>query len=145
MLRPATFLILALIFAIDLSAKPVDYLTEIKPILAETCYRCHGAAQQKGGLRLDTAVFALKGGKTGPSFQPAKSEASLLVQVLKGTHPDIARMPYKKPALSDAQISLIERWIDEGATAPRDEAAEASKHWAFVRPARVSPPAIKST
>ncbi|MBK8002030.1 MAG: hypothetical protein IPK15_25875 [Verrucomicrobia bacterium] len=33
-----------------------DYLREVKPMLAEHCYRCHGASQQKGGLRLDTAL-----------------------------------------------------------------------------------------
>src|SRR5436190_2872116 len=95
----AFILVLALIQPIGLSAKAIDYLSEVKPIFAENCYRCHGAAQQKSGFRMDTAALALKGGKTGPAFEPGKSENSLLIQAIKGTHADIARMPYKKPPL----------------------------------------------
>ena len=47
---------------------PVDYLRDVKPLLAERCYKCHGASQHKSGLRLDTTAFALKGGKNGPSY-----------------------------------------------------------------------------
>lgn len=125
-----------------LAAPPVDYLREVKPIFAENCYRCHGAAQQKSGLRLDTAASARKGGQTGAALQPGKSADSLLLQAIKGTHPDISRMPYKKPPLSAHQISLIEQWIDQGAPAPADEAPEPNRHWAFVPPARTAMPAI---
>src|SRR5437899_2765727 len=100
------------------AAAPVDYRRDIKPIFTENCCRCHGASQQKAALRLDTAALALKGGETGPAFKPGNSAQSLLVQALKGTHPDISRMPYKKPPLSDGQIALIEQWIDDGAKAP---------------------------
>src|SRR4051794_9995185 len=51
-----------------MAAGPVDYVKEIKPILVENCYKCHGAAAQKGGLRLDTAALAIKGGDTGPAI-----------------------------------------------------------------------------
>src|SRR5947208_17164737 len=93
------------------SAAPVDYVREIKPLLAERCYKCHGASQQKGKLRLDTAASALLGGESGPAFKREKSAESLIVQAVKGIHPEISRMPYKKPPLSDAQMALIERWI----------------------------------
>src|SRR3954465_9704987 len=82
----------------------VDYLRDVKPVLADQCYRCHGASQQKGGLRLDTAALGLKGGDPGPAFKAGKPAESLAVQVIKGVHQDIPRMPYKKPPLSDAQI-----------------------------------------
>lgn len=117
-------------------AAPVDYLREVKPILAENCYRCHGASQQKHGLRLDTAASARTGGENGPAFKPGQSASSLLVEVIKGQHHTITRMPYKKAPLSDAQIALISRWIDEGAQAPADEQPEKSIHWAFVPPQR---------
>ena len=121
---------------------PVDYLREVKPILAENCYRCHGSQQQKHGLRLDTAALALKGGETGPAFQPGQSAASLLIQSVKGAHPDISRMPYKKPPLAEAQIGVLARWIDQGAKAPADEPPETAKHWSFLAPARPPIPQI---
>jgi mono/diheme cytochrome c family protein len=125
------------------SAAPVDYLGEIKPVFAEHCYRCHGASQEKASLRMDTAAFALKGGDSGPAFVPGKSAESLLIQALEGTHDDISQMPYRKPPLADAQIALIARWIDEGASAPADEAAQSDKHWAFVAPVRPPLPEVQ--
>ena len=119
-----------------------DYLSEVKPLLAEQCYRCHGASQQKGGLRLDTAAFALQGGEHGPAFKPGHGAESLLVQVTRGTHPDLSRMPYKKPPLAEAQLALIERWIDAGAKAPPDEEPESLKHWSFIPPQRPALPPI---
>ena len=126
-------------------AASVDYTREVKPIFTQHCYRCHGASQQKGGLRLDTAAFALKGGDNGASFLAGKSTASLLIQALKGTHDDISQMPYKKPPLPDAQIEIIARWIDEDAKAPPDEAPLADKHWAFITPVRAPLPEVKQT
>jgi mono/diheme cytochrome c family protein len=126
----------------SLTAAPVDYLHEIKPIFAENCYRCHGASQQKGELRMDTAALALKGGENGPALKPGKSTESLIVQAVKGTHDSISRMPYKKPPLQDAQIDVIARWIDEGAKAPTDEQPESNVHWAFVKAPRPELPKV---
>src|SRR5258706_6466503 len=105
-----------------------EYLREVKPILAENCYRCHGASQQKGGLRLDTAALARKGGENGPAFKAGKAAESLIVQAIKGIHADIPRMPYKQPHLSDKQIINIETWIAEGAAAPQNEKPAAAQH-----------------
>jgi hypothetical protein len=126
-------------------ATPVDYLREVKPVLAEHCYRCHGASQQKGELRVDTAVSLAKGGDNGAGFVAGKSAESLLIQALNGTHDDISQMPYKKPPLAATQIEIIARWIDEGAKAPGDEAPQSDKHWAFVPPVRVPLPVVKQT
>src|SRR2546421_2000302 len=134
---------LALALALVGVAAPVDYVRDVKPIFAENCCRCHGALQHKGGLRLDAAAFALKGGESGPAFKPGKSAESLILQAIKGTHPEIPRMPYKKRALSQAQIAVIEQWINLGAQAPADEQPEKSKHWAFVPPERPAPPSVK--
>ena len=65
------FALLALGVACSGHAAPVDYLREVKPLLTEHCYKCHGASQQKSELRLDTAAFALKGGENGPASNPA--------------------------------------------------------------------------
>ncbi len=138
------FLLLGLSKSIS-SGTPVDYLREVKPVLAENCYRCHGASQQKAGLRLDTAAFALQGGESGPAYVAGKSAASLLIQALQGTHDDISRMPYKKPPLPDPQISTIASWIDAGANAPTNEAPQSDKHWAFLAPVRAPLPGVKQT
>jgi hypothetical protein len=122
----------------------VDYLKEVKPLLTETCYKCHGASQQKGSLRMDTAAFMLKGGDAGPSYQPGRSGESLLIKVVKGEHDDISRMPYKKPPLTEAQIKLLAAWIDEGAKAPADEKPESGKHWAFIPPERLEVPKVQN-
>src|SRR5436309_4470579 len=125
-------------------AGPVDYVREVKPLLVERCYKCHGASQQKGKLRLDTAASALQGGESGPALKRGRSAESLIVQAVKGIHPEISRMPYKKPPLSDAQIALLERWIDQGARAPADEQPERSVHWAFVTPEHAAPHEVKN-
>ncbi|MFM8471185.1 MAG: PSD1 and planctomycete cytochrome C domain-containing protein, partial [Limisphaerales bacterium] len=130
--------------ATALVAAPVDYVKEIKPLLREQCYQCHGATQPKRGLRLDSAASVLKGGQSGPAIKPGKSSDSLLVQVIAGAHKELARMPYKKSPLSDAQVATVRRWIDEGAKAPAGEQPDAKVHWAFVAPQRPAMPEIQS-
>jgi hypothetical protein len=104
----------------------VEYLRDVKPVLSESCYKCHGASQQKSGLRLDTVAFAIKGGENGPGFKPGNSAESLLVQLLKGTHPAVAAMPYKKPPLTTAQIKAIAEWIDAGPVPDEHERPESA-------------------
>jgi mono/diheme cytochrome c family protein len=125
-------------------AAPVDYLRDVKALLAERCYQCHGASQQKSGLRLDTVALALKGGEHGPSFKSGNSAESLLIQVVKGTHPDIARMPYKKPALAPVQIDALVAWIDQGPKVDANERPESAKHWAFIAPVRPAVPVVRT-
>ncbi len=126
----------------SLASAQVDYVRDVKPILAKHCYRCHGASQQKGGLRADTVAFMKEGGDTGASLTPGDSRASILVQVLLGTHEDISQMPYKKPALADADIAAIRAWIDAGAAAPVNEVPDKAVHWSFVAPVRPDVPAV---
>lgn len=102
------------------AALPVNYLRDIKPLLAKHCFSCHGARKQKGNLRLDTAAAALQGGDSGAAIVPGKSQASPLVQSLIGGG-DIPRMPPKGPRLTAAQIALLKAWIDSGAKAPLQE------------------------
>ena len=131
-----------------LAAAPVDYVKEVKPLLADNCYSCHGANAQKSGLRVDTAALAIKGGDDGPAIAPGKGSDSLMVKALLGTAKDIHRMPLKKPPLADESIAMVRQWIDEGASAPLDEKPELphavkSKHWSFVAPVRPVEPEVK--
>src|SRR5262245_25734307 len=61
-------------------AAPVDYLKQIKPLLQERCYTCHGALKQKKSLRLDTVAAMLKGGSDGPVLVPGDPEQSMVLQ-----------------------------------------------------------------
>ncbi len=126
------------------SGAAVDYVREVKPLLTEQCTKCHGASQQKADLRLDTAAAARKGGENGPALKPGQSTNSLLIQSVRGTHDTISQMPYKKPPLTAAQIALLAKWIDEGASAPADEQPGSVQHWSFIAPTRPSVPQIRN-
>jgi hypothetical protein len=122
----------------------VDYLRDVKPILAKHCASCHGAVKPKGGLRLDTAAAGIKGGTGGPAIVPGKSDESPLIEAVTGDG-GIERMPLKRPPLSEQQIATLRRWIDQGATAPANEKPSESTlvHWSFVPPLRPAEPSVK--
>ncbi|MBI5767584.1 MAG: PSD1 domain-containing protein [Verrucomicrobia bacterium] len=131
---------------LSLAAQPaVDYLTEVKPLLAQHCCRCHGAAQQKGGLRVDTVAAMREGGDSGTLFAAGPVDGSLLLKVILGTHDEVAQMPYKKPPLAEAQIATIRRWVMQGAAAPAHEEPEKTRHWAFAAPERPLAPEVLDT
>ncbi|MHC4880950.1 MAG: DUF1549 domain-containing protein, partial [Planctomycetota bacterium] len=124
-----------------------EYVSQIKPLLRERCYSCHGALKQEGGLRLDTAQLMLKGGDSGPAIKRGDSGASLLLERISASDP-AERMPPEDSgtALTGEQIGLLKTWIDSGALAPLSEEPEADPrdHWAFQQVARPSVPAIES-
>ena len=79
----------------DEPAKPVDYLTEIKPLLTQRCGSCHGAETQKSGFRVDSAKSLIQGGDTGEAVIPGKPADSFLMHAILGTNgaTRIARWP----------------------------------------------------
>lgn len=121
------------------AAETVDYLRNVKVILAARCYSCHGGLKQKDGLRLDTVQLIKKGGKNGPSIVPGNSEKSLLIDHVTARR-DAARMPPETEGepLKPAEIAYLKAWIDAGAPAPADEKPEVDPrdHWAFKVPVR---------
>jgi hypothetical protein len=122
----------------------VDYVRDVKPVLAQHCFSCHGAKIAKAKLRLDTAAFMLKGGASGPAIVPGDAGQSPLIDALKGAN-DFTAMPLNKPALPAKLVSLIAAWIDQGAKAPAGEVADdgtGRNHWAFQAPQRPLVPAI---
>jgi mono/diheme cytochrome c family protein len=123
------------------AAEPVDYLRDVKPILARHCASCHGAKKPKAGIRLDLAAEALKGGKDGPVIVPGKSDESSLIDAVLGAD-GAERMPLKRPPLSDHEIATLRGWIDQGAPAPKDEVPSPSVHWSFLSPVRHPLPAV---
>ena len=105
----------------------IDFNRQIRPILAQSCFACHGLDEPKSDLRLDFSEFAYEGGKSGrPAIVPGKPEQSEVI--LRVTAHGEDRMPAKGEALSEAQVSLLIQWIKEG--------ARYAKHWAYEKPVR---------
>jgi hypothetical protein len=117
------------------SAKPVDFNREVRPILSDNCFFCHGPDEKHrmAGLRLDTKEGAF--GKTGV-IVPGDSAKSRIIRRLNAENP-AAKMPPASSGktLSAKSIAIIAKWIDEG--------AKWEEHWAYVAPKRPDPPAVK--
>ncbi len=130
-----------LLAASPLAAADVDYLREVKAVLQERCFACHGALKQEGGLRVDTAAAMRQGGDSGPAINPGDAEASLLVERISATD-ESYRMPPEGRPLAAEQIAAIRTWIDQGAVAPADDQPEQDPmaHWAFQPPQRPAVP-----
>ena len=115
----------------------VDFQREVRPILSDACFHCHGPDQatRMAGLRLDTRDGAFTQRKTGSPIVPGKPGSSLVIQRI--THEQKARrMPPESShkVLTVKQIDTLKRWVAEGA--PWKE------HWSFTAPVRATPPAV---
>ncbi|MFN5197605.1 MAG: DUF1553 domain-containing protein [Planctomyces sp.] len=117
----------------------VDFNRDVRPILANHCWSCHGRdeASRKAGLRLDTREAALAAGDSGqPALVPGQPAASALLQRIHATDSDEIMPPpeFRKP-LSDRQKSVLQNWIRQG--------AHYADHWAFIPPQRPPLPAVR--
>jgi hypothetical protein len=132
---------------LDLSKLPppaerrVDFIKDIQPLFAKTCYTCHGPDKQKSNYRLDAKPHAFKGGDIGKPILPGDSAHSPLIHYVAGVHPEIV-MPPKGDPLTREQVGLLRAWIDQGAAWPADadkiQVADKNDWWSFrpiVRPA----------
>ncbi len=88
----------------------------VRPVLAEQCYVCHGPQLQQKGLRMDSREAILQGGSRGPAVVPGDPVASLLLKVVR--HQGLKMPPTGK--LADNEIASLEKWISAGAPWPRD-------------------------
>ena len=101
--------------------KAVDFNRDVRPILSDTCFKCHGPGKSEGDLRLDDREDALDAGVLSPG-NVAKSE---FVARLKTDDPeDLMPPPDANKTLTPEQIQILETWIAEGAV--YDE------HWSLV-------------
>jgi Protein of unknown function (DUF1553)/Protein of unknown function (DUF1549)/Planctomycete cytochrome C len=124
----------------------------VRPILADKCFKCHGAQKQSNGLRLDSREAALKGGDSGPALVSGKPDESLLVKAVAQTHADLKMPPSGK--LPDASVAALRQWVSQGAAWPaigagtaspaKTAAPDPSTHWAFRPITPVAPPAVKN-
>jgi hypothetical protein len=141
-LKSISFFLLVLSAAHQLpAADKIDYQREIRPLLADRCFSCHGrdADHREGGLRLDEFEAALKGGDSGEKSivrgQPDKSE--LIRRIFSSDADEQMPPPKSKKMLSSTEKNLLKRWIAEG--------AEYKAHWAFTAPTRPEIPSVKKT
>lgn len=125
---------MALLASGALPVSGADYEKDIKPMLHERCYACHGALKQKAGLRMDTVALMKQGGDEGNIL--LREDSLLLKRVT--AHELSERMPPEGEGalLSQEQVSLLQTWIQAGAPGPADEQPEADpkEHWAYQRP-----------
>jgi hypothetical protein len=130
--RATLALVLTLAACSASGAAPIDFNRDIRPILSDHCFACHGPddAHRKARLRLDHREHALRPSRSGTAaIVPGQTEASELVARIRTSNPnDIMPPPELGKPLSPGQIELLERWIKDG--------AEYREHWSFVPPQR---------
>jgi hypothetical protein len=119
--------------------KRVNYSRDIRPILSNTCYKCHGPDenQRKAGLRLDKKEGAYAKLESGDvAVVPGASAKSAVWQRLTAKDPDVRMPPADSgKTIAPEQIDLIKRWIDEG--------AEFHGHWSLLPPQHAAAPPVK--
>lgn len=142
LLTAAAFLTVARTNAADPKKQPqIDFTRDVRPILSEHCFRCHGpdAGRRKGKLRLDTSDGARAIAGSGErAIVPGKPDESELIRRVNSDDPE-ERMPppHTKKRLSPAQIAALKAWVEQGATY--------RTHWAFVPPVRPETPRVRET
>src|SRR5215470_5587550 len=86
---------------------------KVRPILAGTCFRCHGGGKTRGGLRVDTRAALLRGGESGPALVPGDPDHSLLVRAVRYRHERIRMPPDRR--LSGEVVADLAAWVQQGA------------------------------
>ncbi|HVX64692.1 MAG TPA: DUF1553 domain-containing protein [Pirellulales bacterium] len=117
------------------AAEPIAYNRDIRPILFENCFACHGpdSAARKADLRLDQRESAIE---TGAIMPGKPDESELLRRVLSADPEEAMPPPATKKQLSAEDKELLRRWLAEG--------AEYQPHWSLIAPARPDLPAVKN-
>jgi mono/diheme cytochrome c family protein len=92
---------------------------EVRPLLADNCFKCHGDKKQENGLRLDARAFLMKGGDRGPALVPGEPDNSLLIHAVRYGGDPHPKMP-PKTKLRDEQIAILVKWVQMGAPWPED-------------------------
>lgn len=135
MILAALILATATAGAAPANAGRLEYNRDVRPILSENCFPCHGPDknQRKAKLRLDIREAALE----KKAFVPGKPDDSELVKrIFTSQQDDLMPPPDSHKELAPAQKELLKRWIAEG--------AEYQPHWAYIKPVRPAVPAVKN-
>ena len=123
------------------AAQPTDevqYNRDVRPILSEKCFACHGfdKAKREAGLRLDTREGALAEADSGEvAVKPGSIEESELIRrILSSDEDELMPPPHSGKVVTDEQKAILKKWIEQG--------AEYAPHWAFDPPKKTAIPAI---
>jgi len=114
--------------------RKIEYNRDIRPILSENCFACHGpdSASRKAGLRLDQHDAALE----AAAIDPGHPELSEMINRITSSDPEeVMPPPETKKTLTPAQKETLAQWIRQG--------AEYQLHWSFIAPVKATPPAVK--
>lgn len=93
----------------------VSFAKEIQPIIKQSCLRCHSGDRAAKGLDLSTHESLMKGTRFGKVVVAGKSADSVIYKSIKGLPGGTKMPPGRNPALTEANIKLIAKWIDQGA------------------------------
>src|SRR5262245_52158083 len=115
----------------------VEFNRDVRPILSDKCYTCHGPGTQMATLRFDIeaeAKKALRGDRY--AIVPNDPEHSVMLARVTSTDPKL-RMPQRGEPLTPREVDVLRRWIAQGATW--------QKHWAYIPPERPAVPAVRDS
>ena len=119
---------------------PIDFNRDIRPILSDRCYACHGPdeAKRKSGLRLDNeegALALLKSGEKAIIRGADHLKSSLLSRIVSKDPEEVMPPPKFGKPLTGSEADLLTRWVKQG--------APWQKHWSFIPPVRPELPPVK--
>ncbi len=125
--------------------------TQVRPILQQNCFRCHGTQKQEGGLSLTSRAGVLKGGDSGPAVDLESPSTSLLLEAINWESfemPPTGKMP-------PHDLRVLQRWVEQGLPMPAvvevvEEGGvspevndQTRAHWAFQKVSRLAVPSVK--
>ncbi|MEI6873443.1 MAG: DUF1549 domain-containing protein, partial [Verrucomicrobiota bacterium] len=128
---PFLFVFFLLISFVEVTAGEVSFNRDVRPILSDKCYYCHGTdpEHRKGDRRLDTREGALAEKDGVRAIVPGKPQDSdLIVRILSKERDELMPPPKSHKVLSPEEKEILKRWITEG--------AKYEPHWAFIAPKR---------
>jgi len=128
---PSLLFLLTLLLGAPATAEPLDFNLDVRPLLSDRCFKCHGFDKntRESDLRLDIPEGAFAQRDGSQAIVPGKPEESLVWQRITSTDPDdVMPPPESHLKLNEKEKELIRRWITEG--------AEYKEHWALIAPQR---------
>lgn len=127
---------IAVVCADDAAA--VDFAHDVVPILRKHCVECHGGSEAKGGMSLNTRSTLLDAG----AIEPGRADESRLIELVTSADPDGQMPPQDRDRLTEAEVDVLRRWIDGGATWEAGFTFDETRYEPPLRPRQVTlPPA----
>ncbi len=122
----------------NLSSGSIRFNRDVRPILSENCYSCHGPDEhsREAGLRLDIEDYAFADRtEGGPAIVRGNADASSVYKrIISDLKSDVMPPPNSHKTLNGVEIGIIRQWINEG--------AQWEKHWAFIKPKHHDVPSL---